>query len=603
MLSHRDWDTLEALKKTPKGQLRYHKYDEEEEKDENYKSQQAVPVSGFVRFLSQQVTIKAVVDRFEQFSKAVVEKHTEQLKRNEEMWELKQRQEQQQLQEEKEQSSKEALRQQEKLKEEQRHRTKLLNLRLREAELQRQKELENARQEEGRDRMRRLCDLQHEALQLIQRIETDQQLQNTLKVDLSSFSQRGNTICGNLSNVVRKCTENQFPSQDDVFVAERLVHEMRTLVTDMEKEVTAARMRLLAIEEAAKQQQREAEEQQRQQALAQAQAQANAAAQEKAQKELQKTAQKSIMEPYEELQKKLEHCLVAIQPLMEPGQDKQIKKTKADLVRAVLTPINQISPNSGVKVKEVFHTINDFLMGAPVRRANCSISISQHPQALEFVYYKLAERFADQAEEEVASHHEAAFSLALVVSGIWEKHPVVGELFLGHLYKKCPYAFPYYPIHKKGVPLAEYQRHLGYRVEDSVVENQDHFLKRMSGMIRLYAAVLQMRWPEKHHPHGLNHGWRWMACLLNMEPLPDITATVLYDFLEVCGNALMNVYKGQFWKLIILIKEDFLARVRKVTEAGQMGSVTRLQQFLEEVLRRRDIPLPKGYPGPSFWRT
>lgn len=37
------------------------------------------------------------------------------------------------------------------------------------------------------------------------------------------------------------------------------------------------------------------------------------------------------------------------------------------------------------------------------------------------------------------------------------------------------------------------------------------------------------------HPHGLNHGWRWLAQILNMEPLSDVTATLLFDFLEVCN--------------------------------------------------------------------
>lgn len=38
-------------------------------------------------------------------------------------------------------------------------------------------------------------------------------------------------------------------------------------------------------------------------------------------------------------------------------------------------------------------------------------------------------------------------------------------------------------------------RMLGYQVKDSKVEEQDHFLKRMSGLIRLYAAIIQLRWP------------------------------------------------------------------------------------------------------------
>lgn len=129
----------------------------------------------------------------------------------------------------------------------------------------------------------------------------------------------------------------------------------------------------------------------------------------------------------------------------------------------------------------------------------------------------------------MAAHHEAAFPIGVVASGIWELHPRVGELILAHLHKKCPYSVPHYPPMKEGTSLEEYQRlgeaqtvcslvkqnqtgvskevkfvfccrclHgriLGYRVDDDGVEGQDSFLKRMSGMIRLYAAVIQQRWP------------------------------------------------------------------------------------------------------------
>lgn len=95
----------------------------------------------------------------------------------------------------------------------------------------------------------------------------------------------------------------------------------------------------------------------------------------------------------------------------------------------------------------------------------------------------------------MASHHEAAFPIAVVASGVWELHPQVGDLILAHLHKKCPYAIPHYPPMKEGTTVDEYQRILGYRVDDSGVEGQDSFLKRMSGMIRLYAAIIQLKWP------------------------------------------------------------------------------------------------------------
>lgn len=58
----------------------------------------------------------------------------------------------------------------------------------------------------------------------------------------------------------------------------------------------------------------------------------------------------------------------------------------------------------------------------------------------------------------MAAHHEAAFPIGVVASGIWELHPRVGELILAHLHKKCPYSVPHYPPMKEGTSLEEYQR-------------------------------------------------------------------------------------------------------------------------------------------------
>lgn len=58
----------------------------------------------------------------------------------------------------------------------------------------------------------------------------------------------------------------------------------------------------------------------------------------------------------------------------------------------------------------------------------------------------------------MASHYEAAFPIAVVASGIWERHPRVGDFILAHMHKKCPYAVPHYPPMKDGTPVEEYQR-------------------------------------------------------------------------------------------------------------------------------------------------
>uniref|UniRef100_A0AAQ4QNW9 mRNA export factor GLE1 n=1 Tax=Gasterosteus aculeatus aculeatus TaxID=481459 RepID=A0AAQ4QNW9_GASAC len=444
----------------------------------------------------------------------VASSESEQLKRFEEFMELKQRQEFQSMRDMMDRETKESIGRQEKLKEEQRHRMKIINLRLREAEQQRlrEAELERQRQADGRDRLRNLNTIQEEILQLNQLLEPS----SGTGTDLGAYCTRGNQLCSQLSEVVRKTAEGEFPSVDDMTGAERALHEMRALIRLMQEDVA----------QAPEKKKNDEEEEERRSKHEQLQAQQEA--HKKA-----NSAEDGTLRWFKELQESAARC------------------------------------------------------------------------ALSFEQLNAAKDAQKQGEEEVASHHEAAFPIAVVASGVWELHPRVGELFLAHLHKKCPYSVPHYPPMKDGTPVEEYQRILGYRVDDSGVEGQDSFLKRMSGMIRLYAAVIQLKWPygskQAAAPHGLNHGWRWLAQMLNMEPLADITATLLFDFLEVCGNALMKQYQTQFWKLIVLLKEEYFPRIEAVTSSGQMGSVIRLKQFLQTSLQSRQIRPPKGQLSSMFW--
>ncbi|XP_064435732.1 mRNA export factor GLE1 isoform X4 [Mirounga angustirostris] len=479
--------------------------------------------------------------------RALSEMASEQLKRFDERKELKHHKEFQDLREVMEKSSREALGHQEKLKAEHRHRAKILNLKLREAEQQRVKQVEQERlrREEGQVRLRSLYALQEEVLHLNQQLDASEPHKDALKLDLSAFRTRGNQLCGLVSGIIRATSENGFPTAEDQAVAERALQEMRDLLTSLQQEITKA----------CEDKRRQDEE----------------AAQEK--------RQESKMQQGPEV------------PRETPAPSQGLGGKQ----------------NEGSKLKEIFDKIHSLLSGKPVQCGGRSVSVTLNPQGLDFVQYKLAEKFVKQGEEEVASHHEAAFPIAVVASGIWELHPRVGDLILAHLHRKCPYSVPFYPAFKEGMALEDYQRMLGYQVKDSKVEQQDNFLKRMSGMIRLYAAIIQLRWPygsrQEIHPHGLNHGWRWLAQILNMEPLSDVTATLLFDFLEVCGNALMKQYQVQFWKMILLIKEDYFPRIEAITSSGQMGSFIRLKQFLEKCLQRKEIPVPKGFLTSSFWRS
>lgn len=71
----------------------------------------------------------------------------------------------------------------------------------------------------------------------------------------------------------------------------------------------------------------------------------------------------------------------------------QTKKLKLELQKAASIPISQISSNSGTQLREIFDKIDKLLSGKLVTSGGKSVSTSQHPQGLEFVSYKLAEKF------------------------------------------------------------------------------------------------------------------------------------------------------------------------------------------------------------------
>ncbi|CAO2598052.1 mRNA export factor GLE1 [Lemmus lemmus] len=496
--------------------------------------------------------------------RALSEMASEQLKRFDELKELKLHKEFQDLQEVMEKSTREALGHQEKLKAEHRHRAKILNLKLREAEQQRvkQAEQEQLRKEEGQVRLRSLYTLQEEVLQLNQQLDASNQHKDLLNVDLAAFQTRGNQLCSLISGIIRTTLESGYPTAENQAEAERTLQEMQDLLSNLEQEITRAyEVKKKQDEEEARIKLQESQVQQGPGAPTQPTVPSPGPAGTQ-NEELQVKVQDSTMQWYQQLQDASAKCVLAFEGLTS-SKDSQAKKIKMDLQKAATIPVSQISTIAGSKLKEVFEKIHSLLSGKAVQSGGRSVSVTLSPQGLDFVQYKLAEKFVKQGEEEVASHHEAAFPIAVVASGIWALHPKVGELILAHLHKKCPYSVPFYPAFKEGMALEDYQA----------------------------------------HPHGLNHGWRWLAQILNMEPLSDVTATLLFDFLEVCGNALMKQYQVQFWKMILLIKEDYFPRIEAITSSGQMGSFIRLKQFLEKCLQRREIPVPKGFLTSSFWRS
>lgn len=112
-------------------------------------------------------------------------------------------------------------------------------------------------------------------------------------------------------------------------------------------------------------------------------------------------------------------------------------------------------------------------------------------------------------------------------------------------------------------------RLLGYKYINNKIEPQDQYLKRITGLQRLYSAILitQLRNAQQNQPHpqGIENGWIWLTNFLNLDPMPDICPTLLLEFLEVAGSEMWKVYGVQFQKLLTVLHKQYVPRLEKVS--------------------------------------
>nr|XP_039272872.1 nucleoporin GLE1-like [Styela clava] len=288
------------------------------------------------------------------------------------------------------------------------------------------------------------------------------------------------------------------------------------------------------------------------------------------------------------------------------SSDRSMKQLAMGLSRAVSVPISSITDRSGSDLKSRLKILVNVIKTNPVTSGTQTVSTKGNPAAQKFAINLIARKIVSQANEQVSANFTSAFSIAFMVIGIWAESSDFGDLFLAHLQSKCIYSVPMYLLKQDSQTEEEHQKLLGYIVsEDGAVEQQDKYLRRMSGLVRLYAAVIQSPLPPgvSVHPHGLAKGWAWLAEMLNMEPQPDVSATVLYDFLEVAGHALMKTYKMQFEKLLYVLCHDYFPKLEEITGVGHRAPLIRLKNFLEKCIKEKSVPMPKGRLDKGFWNT
>lgn len=290
----------------------------------------------------------------------------------------------------------------------------------------------------------------------------------------------------------------------------------------------------------------------------------------------------------------------AVKPLQT---DEAWKKYRTNCQRTINVPLNAITAASPQHLTNNFDKLYNFFAGQPVRTTDGStITINDHPLARDYCILLMAKKFVSQSDTAISSNPQAAFPFASVINSFWKLLPDFGKIFLAYMYKESPYLVPYVIPQQAGQTPEQYLKTMGYRLSDqNELEKPDMFLKRQTGISRLYAAVIITPGRKADGPvqcFGLEEAWRWLTHIMLVKPLPDICATMIMEMLQTLGFELWRAYGRNFLKLLMYIQTIYMPQLSQYDEGGPK---TRLEMLLSKFLRERQIPQAVGVLPPGFW--
>jgi len=309
-------------------------------------------------------------------------------------------------------------------------------------------------------------------------------------------------------------------------------------------------------------------------------------------------------EHYQEALKSHEELAASIAQFKKSNDKKSLR---FDLMKVINTAINAISDYSPKHLLDKIERLTKLLNGDVIELGDKKISTAGDPDAHAYCKDTVAKKLVLQGAKQISSSFNSAFSFAAVALGIWAQFPDVGRLILFHFYLACPYLVPYYIPRKDGQSTKEYLKCLGYEVDGENVESEEKYQKKLSGIVRLYAAIVQSAMPPSlssiPHPFGPHNAWTWLSRVSNLEPRETVTATILYDFLEVAGHVLSKNYGKQFKKLLQVLYEKIVPELDDITKPENKGTIVRLKLFLDKCVKNDSFPIPDGHISGRWWKN
>ncbi|KAK9450175.1 GLE1-like protein-domain-containing protein [Limtongia smithiae] len=262
--------------------------------------------------------------------------------------------------------------------------------------------------------------------------------------------------------------------------------------------------------------------------------------------------------------------------------DKQLKSYCSTAKRKIRPKLGQLT-NSTQQILRVLDDLSRVLLEAQNTSEICYVWL------LNF----LCKSVVQQAETETTVSPQSAYPLGTLAMFITSKHPLLRELIMARIIKKCPYIIGYWcPIDTE-----QGRKRMGYRRIDEKWEDDAMYSERMAGIASVWGVMTQIGFSLKsgtRHPYPISHSWTFATRTLNIptEALTNTHFTVVAAWWDLTSRRFLTAY-GRVGERILETMSDSwtqsvsskrypaAARLRILGEQWKKTGVTGMERPVE----------------------
>ncbi|XP_068220560.1 mRNA export factor Gle1 [Palaemon carinicauda] len=282
---------------------------------------------------------------------------------------------------------------------------------------------------------------------------------------------------------------------------------------------------------------------------------------------------------FEELQKKIEDNISSLS---------EVSNEKKKEIGWIFTTINQLDSINHNNNREKLQKLIAYLSGRNVQNNKKVYCTNNDPLITAYVKFKLIKDIVKVALDTQAKETGGIAAYAWLIVSLMTVYPDLWEIFLYHIYTTCPYLVPLFIYQKEGQSQDDYDKERGKRPK----EGFDIYLTRMGNAALLYGLVLAKMCKNSGMPEEAPIvGWKFVAGLLMLDPLPGVSAEILRQFLHGVGSELQQSYGKQFAKLMDYATDSYWIQLEEITNIAKEGESSRnqLQQLFEEYKKTKKL--------------